>query len=294
MGEDVHHEEIEGHHHHDGLDHYLPAGEPVLGFPPVQRHLQRPYPQAQQGKAQQIEAAAGIELGLLDEGGEPEPGQQAERQVDVEHPAPVVVLGEPAPQRRPEDGAHHDTYAPHRHGGAVLLGRIGIEQHRLGEGHQAGAEDPLQQPEQHYLIQALGRATQHGGDGKARHRPHKQSFSTNSCRDKAGQWHEDGGRHYVGGEHPGDLILGRPHGPLHVGQGDVGDGGVQRLHDGGQHHRQCDEGAAGDLAGLLCGCCRHINLDLTSRAECAGGRYRFRRWRSGRRAGWADPPRPPA
>jgi hypothetical protein len=42
------------------------------------------------------------------------------------------------------------------------------------EGHQAGTEDPLKQAEQHYLIQALGRAAQHGGNGKARHRPHEQ------------------------------------------------------------------------------------------------------------------------
>jgi hypothetical protein len=48
-------------------------------------------------------------------------------------------------------------------------------------------------------------------------------------------------------------------------EGDVGDGGVQRLHDGCQHHRQGDEGATGSLVCLPCGCARHINLDRQAR-----------------------------
>ncbi len=104
VGEDMHHEEVERHHHQGGLDDDLPAREPVLGFSPIQRHLQRTDAETQQGEAQQIEATAGIDLRLLDEGGEPEPGQQTERQVDVEDPAPVVVLGEPAPSDGPRMG----------------------------------------------------------------------------------------------------------------------------------------------------------------------------------------------
>ncbi len=43
----------------------------------------------------------------------------------------------------------------------------------------------------------------------------------------------------VGGQHPGDLVLRcAESAALHVRQGDVGDRGVERLHDRRQHHRR--------------------------------------------------------
>ena len=50
-----------------------------------------------------------------------EEGEDADRQVDVEHPAPVEDLGQPAAERRPDDRADHDAGAPDRHRLAVPL-----------------------------------------------------------------------------------------------------------------------------------------------------------------------------
>jgi hypothetical protein len=62
VGEDMHHEEIEGHHHQRAVSMTISRlANQFWELSPVQRHLQRPDAQAQQGKTQQIEAAAGID-----------------------------------------------------------------------------------------------------------------------------------------------------------------------------------------------------------------------------------------
>ena len=74
----------------------------------------------------------------------PEPGEQTDGNVDVEDPAPVVVLGKPAAERWPENGTDHHPHPPHGHGRPVLLLRMGVKQDGLGERHQARAKNALQ------------------------------------------------------------------------------------------------------------------------------------------------------
>src|SRR3546814_11100423 len=73
----------------------------------------------------------------------PEKGKHAHGQVDVEHPAPREIIGQPAAERgaddRPEDRAH----APDRHRRAVAFGRIDVEQDRLAHRHERRAENAL-------------------------------------------------------------------------------------------------------------------------------------------------------
>ena len=66
-----------------------------------------------------------------------------------------------------------------------------------------------------------------------------------SAREPAGERNRDGGGDDVGGQHPAHLVLGGRQGALHARQRDVGDGGVERLHDGRQHHRDRDEAVVG-------------------------------------------------
>jgi len=99
----------------------------------------------------------------------------------------------------------------------------------------------LHDPERDDLSEVLGRATEHGGDGEANHSQHEQALAANARADEAGQRHRDRGGDDVGRQHPGDLVLGGAHGALHVRQRHIGDGGVEALHDGRQHHREGDE-----------------------------------------------------
>ena len=197
---------------------------------------------AQHGEAEPVEAALGG-LGLAEIGREAGEGQDADRHVDVEDPAPVVGLGQPAAQGRAQDGADHDAHAPHRHRLAVLLLGIRIEQHGLRQRHQRGAEQALHQAEQHHLGQRAGEAAQHRGAGEARDGDLEQPLAAEPRLEEAGDGRGDGGGHDIGGQHPVDLVDRRRQRALHVGQRHVGDGRVQRLHDGGEHdaRRQQDE-----------------------------------------------------
>ena len=260
------------------LDHDLGVAEPVERFTPVQHHLQCPDGQAEQREAEQIEAPGTIDRRLMHKRRQPEPGEQAERQGDVEDPAPVVVLGQPATERRPEDGPDHHAHTPHRHGRPVPVARVGVQENRLRQRHQARAEHALQQAEQHDLRQGLRGAAQHRRERETDHRPHEQSLAADACGQEACQRHADGRGHDVGSEHPGDLVLSRSHRALHVRQRDVRDRRVQRLHDGGQHHGDRDERA---IRGLwLChGRCHHLRA--TSPADAGDARCPPRPWCSG-------------
>src|SRR3546814_2161509 len=77
----------------------------------------------------------------------PEKGKHAHGQVDVEHPAPREIIGQPAAERgaddRPEDRAH----APDRHRRAVAFGRTDVAQDRLAPRPERRAENALEQTE---------------------------------------------------------------------------------------------------------------------------------------------------
>src|SRR3546814_19956790 len=65
----------------------------------------------------------------------------------VEDPAPVVEFRQIAAERRSQNRTDHDADAPHRHGRAVFLPGIAVEQHGLGQRHQRRPEDALRSEE---------------------------------------------------------------------------------------------------------------------------------------------------
>src|SRR3546814_18790990 len=75
--------------------------------------------------------------------------ENADRQIDVEHPTPGQIVGEPAAKRRSDDRTEHRTHAPDRHCRAVTFRRVDIEQNRLTHRNQGSTENALQQAEDH-------------------------------------------------------------------------------------------------------------------------------------------------
>jgi hypothetical protein len=73
-------------------------------------------------KAEPVEASFADSLCLRHEQHEADHGQDADWQVDEEHPVPAVVLGEPGAERRPHDWPEHHADAPNRHGRPAFLG----------------------------------------------------------------------------------------------------------------------------------------------------------------------------
>src|ERR1700744_1069033 len=72
-------------------------------------------------------------------------GDDPDRYINEEYPAPAVTVGEPAAQGGTEDWSDHDAHSPHGHGLALLLAGIDLHENDLRERHESCAEDPLQQ-----------------------------------------------------------------------------------------------------------------------------------------------------
>ena len=130
-----------------------------------------------------------------------------------------------------------------------------------------------------------------GEDGDA---GHEEAFAAEFEGEPVAGGKDDGVGDQVAGEHPGGLVGGGGEGAGDVREGDRGDGGVQHLHEGGEHDGRGDEpgidaGAAfGGEVGRSCGgggharretpwfrgcdawvgCCCRISEAATLRAKC--------------------------
>src|SRR3546814_8520527 len=93
--------------------------------------------------------------------------ENADRQIDVEHPTPGQIVGEPAAKRRSDDGTKHRTHAPDRHCRAMTFRRVDIEQDRLTHRNQGSTENALQQAEDHQLAKVRSDPTQPRCKGEA-------------------------------------------------------------------------------------------------------------------------------
>ena len=227
----------------------------------VEHELERADRDGQQGEAQEIEAARAAMRIVAHQGENAEGAQDADRQVDVEHPAPGELVGQPAAERRAGDRAQHGADAPQSHRLALLLARIGVHHDGLRDRHQGGAETALQGTEQHELVERLRRAAQHRHDGEAHHAARERLAQAEAQGAEAGERRHDGRGHDIRRDDPGDLLLRRRQRSLDRGQRDVGDRAVERVHDGGGHHREGDEVAAPE------------------RRPVDGGRHTARAWR---------------
>src|SRR5437764_15453334 len=63
--------------------------------------------------------------------------------IDVEHPAPAVVVGDPAAGDGPKHRRHHDARRPESHGLASFFGRKSLQQDGLRERLQAASTSAL-------------------------------------------------------------------------------------------------------------------------------------------------------
>jgi hypothetical protein len=163
----VNEKQIEAEHGQRSLDDDLHRAEPVLQLAAVEHELQRCEPKTERAEADPIEPQGRVATAIFEENDQPGDAEQAERQVDEEHPAPVVNVGEITAERRADHRSDHHADAPQRHGLAAFFQRIEIEHGGLRQRHQAGAERALQQTEQHHLVEAVGQPAQHGGDREA-------------------------------------------------------------------------------------------------------------------------------
>src|ERR1700722_3341874 len=142
-------------------------GEPVEPLATIEEELQRPNAEPERRETEPIQPSSQRSVGTpSEEQRDAESAKHAERHIEVEYPAPAVGIREPAAERRAKDRSQHHAKPEHRHGLALLLGRIGVEQHGLRQRHERRAKNALEQAKGHDLRKRYGRAAEHRSHDK--------------------------------------------------------------------------------------------------------------------------------
>ena len=189
-------------------------------------------------EAEPVKLGAGIARRVRQEDHDADHVENADRQIDIEDIAPAIILGEPAAEHRPEHGADHDAHAEQRHGKTLPLARVGAEQDGLRERNKRGAERALKYAKQHNLRHRLRHAAQHRSDRESADGNQEKPLETEAAGEKAGRRRHDRGGDDVRRQHPVDLVLAGGDAALHIGQRDIGDRRVERLHQRRQDRRR--------------------------------------------------------
>ena len=132
-----------------GQDHDEVRAEPVILLALVEHHLQAANADRQQADAPVVDAAlypvAKIRR-IEDENFGEDQRDDADGDVDVEDPAPAVVVGEPSAGDRAEHRRDHDAERPEGHRLPALFGGKGFQQNGLREWLQSSAAGALNHP----------------------------------------------------------------------------------------------------------------------------------------------------
>ena len=116
-----------------------------------------------------------------------------------------------------------------------------FEQDGLRERLQSAAARSLQDAGQQDDGQRRRSSAEERGDGEDDDADEQKALATKAAGEPVGGGKDDGIGHQVAGEHPGGLGVGGREASGNVGQRDRGDGGVEHLHEGGQHDRNGDQ-----------------------------------------------------
>ena len=184
--------------------------------------------------------------------------EDADRDVEEEDPAPGVVVDDPAADGGAEDGGRDDGDAVHGEGHAAFLRREGVGEDGLLAGLQAAAGRALQDAEEDEHAERGRESAEQRGDGEEEDAGHVEALAADAVGDPAADGQHHGVGDQVAGEDPGGFVGAGGERAADVGHGDVGDGGVERLHEGGEGDGDGDGPGigAGSPRVVECGCRR--------------------------------------
>ena len=231
------------------LDAEKGIAEPVPFLPFAEQDFPADHGQAEQAKPEGIEAlvlpahggALGLEIRRIDDDDPAEKeGEQADGEIEIEDPAPAVVIRDEAAERRPDDGGEQRGDAEDGHGRALFFLREGVEQDALAGGLQAAAGEALQDARGDEHGQARGHAAEDRGERENGDGPEEIIAPPKPHSEPAGDRQHDGIRGQIAGNDPLAVTRRGRKAAGHVAQGHIGDRGIQDLHEGGDDHRERD------------------------------------------------------
>ena len=161
--------------------------------------------------------------------------QETDRHIDEKDPPPLILVRQPATERRTDDWRQQGRQAEQRHRHALLLAREGVEEYGLTAGLQTATCQTLNDAEQDQLTKTAGHPTQRGTERKNGNRYEEVVTATQMRAQPAGDRQDDGVGGKVAGENPFAVIDGRRQTASDVAKRHHRDGGVEHLHEG-RHH----------------------------------------------------------
>jgi hypothetical protein len=220
------------------------SGEPNQSF--VEGELEQTNADGDGGEAEEVNgvAAAGASDDLrwiFDHAiGEIE-GDQTEGKVDEEDPVPVVIVGNPAAEGGTDGGGHDYGHAVESEGLAALFDGEGIGEDGLFAGGEATSSEALQDAREDEPAEAGSESAEDRADGKHDDAAHVEAFAPDAIGEPAGDGKDDGGGDEIAGENPGSFFLRSSDRAGDVRERDIGDGGVEHLHEGGDGDGERDQ-----------------------------------------------------
>ena len=239
-------DEADQRHRGDGSEDRDGVGiEPILLLPLVQHVLERAEPDGDEAQPDAVDGAY-VLLRLhqvrrvhQDAGGE-QHRDDAHGHVDEEDPAPRVVVGDEAAERRADGGRHHHRHSVHRECHAALRGRERIREDRLLGRSEAAPADPLEHAEEDQQPEVRREPAEKRACGEQEHAGQIEALAAHACRYPAADGQHHRVAHQVAGEDPGGFVGAHRQAAGDVLQRYVGDGGVQHLHERRHRHDQRD------------------------------------------------------
>ncbi|MNH00129.1 hypothetical protein D3C79_593150 [compost metagenome] len=161
-------------------------------------------------------------------------GENPQRQIDIEDPAPGEMLHQPPAEQRPD----HRRQAKHPAEQPLIAPAIGrwdhVAHHRHGHYQQTAATQSLQCPHQDQLRHVLRQSAQHRTEQKHHDGDLQHDLAAEQIAELAIQRHHDGRGQQIGRHDPGQILQ----------PAELADDGRQRGRDDGlierrqQHHQQ--------------------------------------------------------
>ncbi len=187
----------------DDLDRIPGVGRAAPG---AEQHQARRGEREQHHSGEVDARLRGGALGELQERDGGDDGEDAERDIHPQTPAPAGSLGEPAAQQRSGDRGQREDTAHDAHVAAALPGRHDIRDDRLRQDHQPATAETLDGAPDDELGHGVGHAAHDRADDEERDRGDEQALTADQVTELAVDRQHDRGRENVGGGDPEHLV----------------------------------------------------------------------------------------
>jgi hypothetical protein len=201
--------------------------------PLIEHVLQRSEADREQREASPIETLVALGFGGITQViPNQRRGGDADRQIDVERPAPREVVRDPTAEHGSERGAHDDAHREDALGRSLLVQRIRVTQNRLRRRDQTSAAQTLHDaPEDEASEARCDAAHERGAREDDGRREEVLAASEAGCEPR-GDRDDDYVRDDVPRDDPSAFVDRHAEASLNIRQRDIDDGGVDHFEQG--------------------------------------------------------------